>query len=259
MYSFFRKSGLYTKEEGKEVLVDNIGYHLLDIIDVDNDVTLSDVISYLHKHKDQSDLYFEQYTRGYEIGPIYEEMCGEVNEETDTSFVDDIIFLEVRCIMEILEYEDDDCNLHSELQEYRTFSGVGKDNLGYALDFTPLNLLKDKGVRINNEVVLRDPKDYSKLLFKSDKEMTVSDFFGSILYEFTFHGDSNERDATWTSLVETSDSIESGEMKMYSSDHVLLTFLEMDLERLVQEEKYEKAAKVRKEIEDIKSKIEKGE
>lgn len=246
-----KKDGLYY---GKEKL-DEISSYLNYAIGIAEEVTLYDLFNIILEFDiEDINLLFNGWTRGFLIEKYYKYMISEVSDDDDN----ELIYLDISWATDYFKYEDDDCVEQSDFSSYIDVSGSdGKDTYGISL--TPINRLKDLIIRIDNTFEIFEYKGGPdiKSIFKSDKEISLYEFIGGILYEISFHGYPDDKNEIIKSLEETKDLIDSGDMEMISQDSFTLKFLKKDLARLIKDEKYEKAAKVKKEIEELEEKIKK--
>jgi len=246
MLVLLKKDGLYY---GKDKIED-ISLHLNCSLEIEGDVTLENLFDVLMTFGiEEINFLFNSWTLGYDIGKYYEYM--QVESERDP----ELIYLDVRWATDYFTYEDDDCVKQSEFSSYIDVSGVGENEI-FGISLTPIYELKDLILRIDNKFEIEDfsSRTKPKIIFTSIKEISLNEFIGGILHEISFHGYPEDKEMFCESLEETSALLDSGEMETISHDVFMLDILEKDLERLVSEEKFEKAAKVKKEIEEYKLK-----
>lgn len=244
-----RSDGFYY---GKEK-IDDISIFMNYALEIKSKVTLEDLfnilISFDVDGTEDINYLFNSYTRGYDIKKYYEELNKETTEEIN------LIYLMASWATDYCIYEDDDCVEHSELNDYISISGIDNKDEYYSISLTPLNELKDVILKIDNNYEIISFNDgKTKTLFKSKKDISVGEFIGGILYEISFHGYPDDKEVFLDSLNETVDMVDSGDMELIPHEEVILPYLEKELKRLVKEEKYEKAAKVQKEIDECKQK-----
>ena len=86
-----------------------------------------------------------------------------------------------------------------ELAICTDFGGVGMmtdafyqqkepEEIGYAVEFTPINDLKGYPFFINDRLVIHDDEDYKNTVFEGKREFTVYDMIHAILFEISFIG-----------------------------------------------------------------------
>jgi hypothetical protein len=235
-----RKTGFYLDGEKITFISPYLQYNL----NIEENVTLEDIFDALYNLED-IEISFNPWTRGHEFEPFYNELKSVPKKEND------IISLHFGWVAEVTEWENDDCEMENEMYEYVNMSGISDDGNFYGLDFTPLSELKDCTISLDSKWKL--VKNYTETIFETKKEFNLGDIIGTLLYEISFHGYPENREETSESLKETMDRIENGEEETISWENVQVDFLEKQLERLVEEEKYEKAEKIRKRIEELKN------
>lgn len=241
-----KKDGIYY---GKELIDnENLSLYLNYTLSIEEDVTLEELFDIINKFdSDKFNLLFNPWTRGYKFSEYYKELQKDSEDESD------LIYLVVSWNTELFEYEDDDCVMQSEFSSYIDVSAETESET-YGISLSSLNDLKHLKLKIDNEFEISTYEDGDRhYILKSTKEVSLNEFIGGILYEISFHGYSDDKDTFLEDLEETSKQIDSGEMEMFSNDEFRLSYLEENLENLIKNEKYEKAAKVQKEIDEIKT------
>jgi len=242
-----RKTGFYLDDE----LLDDISPYLQYELDIESNVTLEDIFDILNT-LENLDITFNPWTRGHKLEPFYNELKSDPDPiEEDSLELNDIVSLNFGWVAELTEWENDDCEKESDMTEYVNMSGISESGDFYGLDFTPLNRLKNCIIDLDTKWKL--VKNYTETILETRKMFTLGDIIGTILYEVSFHGYPENRSVISKSLKEVVDRVDSGEEKMIPWENVKVGFLEKQLKRLVEEEKYEKAEKIRKEIEELKN------
>jgi hypothetical protein len=228
-----KKDGFY---EGDDIL-ESLGSSCHFTTFIEDNVTLEDIFDSLIKYEEEVNVLFSPYTRGFKLRPYYEELKKNPDKETD------ITYLDVSRYFESFEYEDDDCKITNELNQSITITGFAEE-MPYNIGLSHLNNLKNLPILLDKKVMFGD-KQY-------EMDFTLMEVIGAILYEISYHGYPEDRNSVSEDLNEIAENIDSGTEKTISMDEMLIDFYEKELERLIENEKYEKAEKVKKHIEELK-------
>lgn len=238
-----KQDGFYYENEK----IDDLRLYLQNDIEIDEKVTIEDIFDYLMSIEDIDEV-FSHWTRGFKLKPFYDEM----KEDNDSNFISIVL----SWVPEIFEWEDDDCNKQSEFTEYVSVSGICGDGQKYGISLTSMSDLKDCSITLNNTWKLT--KNYSDVITVAQKPFSLEDVIGGFLYEITFHGYPDSKKEVIDHLDAISERIESGEEEMIPHEKVRIGLLEKKLERLIENEKYEKAEKVKNEIIELSKKLDEG-
>jgi len=207
---FNPECGKYIEKEVKFLLP-----HLNETVELSDDFTLGDLFSYIEKEKDIFDIVFSSHLGHYSLQSFVDEIKKplEVNLKILLNGPEDEIdYLEIqRCG----EYWDGDIEL------YIDFHGInGKEDIGYAIEFTPLNELKHLPLRLNEDFSVTEDKIPSRIVMylarllrkigilrswhpffhicvKGKTNFTVYELISSVLYEISFVGSPEERNVRW--------------------------------------------------------------
>lgn len=237
------KNGIYNDNEK----VIDLSYYLTESVELEN-VTLENLFDILNEFPNIDEL-FSSWTRGFKFQPYYNEL--KENNTDDSEFTR----INFQWFPEVYEYENDDCEIESEFTEYVGVTAISLNtNDNYSLSLIPLNQFKDCLLVIDKKYVVK--KNITDTILVSEKEIDLFNFIGSLLYEISFHGYSEDKKEVMEDLNDISERIDMGEEEFIDSDELFIKWLEEDLERLVANEKYEKAEKVKKKIEEYKNKKE---
>lgn len=153
------------------------------------------------------------------------EDCAKPTDKPDT----ELDYLEV---FPILELHNHDRKKKPTLTQYWGFHGWGTwpetDGMkkgtkgGWAIELTPLAELKNCEIRIKTDAILSSerykPRYESKTLAEFRMDPTFLEFVHAILWELSFFGTPEERDAKNAELKQTVDDIDSGKAKLVPAD-----------------------------------------
>ena len=267
------KDGFYAlDDDGEKHQITNLNAWMRNPIKIGEDgsgyVTVGDLMSLLMKHENDIDYLFESYTRGHKLKPFYDEMV----KSDDNGDFDNIDFLELRWGTDYFEWEDDHCITEKDFSMHISASGVNdkvpenkhgfEESRYYSFSLSPVHHYKNIPLRINltHKTYRRDEKENGEseyiVLFEAETDMTLRDFIGGLLEEMSFHGHPEHREEVVTGLNEVDrDDLDTDDM--ISTDEFQLEILESDLKRLEENEKYEKAAKVKIEIDQLRERLKK--
>jgi len=191
--------------------------YLSERVELSDDFTLGDLFNYIERNIDEFDLIFSS-DLGHHSLQLYIDDVKELNLKKDTDT--EIDFLEIQRYGEYWE-EWGEIELHIE------FHGVNeKEDIGYAIEFTPLNELKDLPLRLNEnfsisrtKIPIRIVVHFVRLLKKIGIPLkkwdnpytyayvrgktcfTVYELISSVLYEISFSGSPGERDAKLSEII----------------------------------------------------------
>lgn len=86
----------------------------------------------------------------------------------------------------------------------------GNEIQNWAIDFIPVNELRDVPVRLNRKMRVRDNREGFREIAEVDCSFSLLEVLGEIYYEISFYGSPSQRDATGDTLRETAEEVESG-------------------------------------------------
>jgi len=235
-----KKDGFYDIDG---VRVEELSYYMKSETTIEEGVTLENLFDSLFKYKG-IDVLFKGWTLGVDIYQYHDEM---IKGDADT----ELSYLEVNKSSQIWEFEG-----IKEIDDHNNFTARKEgEDIGYALDFTPIYSIKELEVRLDNTYKVYD-EDYNEVI-NVQRQFTFDEVIGTILFDITFHGDIDHRDSVANSLKETAERIDNGEEEFFTMEEVTAKLfgesLETLLERAIEEEDYERAAELREEIKENKN------
>lgn len=256
----FKKDGLYLKEydeNGKETKWEKakapIYVYFQNIVEIDNKVTLGDILHTLIAYEADIDSMFMGCTHGKRLRPYYEEMIqAPAKKRTDLSH------LEITWAADF--YRADNLNHDNELYMSLHVNGVSKDGEGanyFALSRAHLNDWKHLKVELNdllmvNDFIISQSSETGKseihvvTLLEARKEITLYDFISGVMAELTMFGYPEQRDEKFDDI---NGIIQNAEDESWEND---LQQKERELSEAIEAEHYERAAKLKMEIDNLK-------
>jgi len=217
-----KKSGLYTSEYGeKEIKVHSYIPYLNNVIKLDDDIIFEDFFKYIMKDTKNYSMVFSSHLGHFPLYKWSKEWRSIAEPTTDL----DYIYVHWKA-----EYTDwskrvgkhsfagfdwEITDTHKEIDITVDFSGRGKmkkSDLGddpsdelievaYAIEMTPLNKLKNLPFKLDENFQLFELND-SRTLAEGIKNFTVYEVIGAVLFEISFSGPPDERDAELKKIEE---------------------------------------------------------
>jgi hypothetical protein len=188
---------LYVREE-----VSSLWPFLEDVIKLSDDFTLLDLFNLIAKEKDVFDIIFYSSLGGFPLQAYLDDIAKDRSPDDG----DEIDYLEVYRSSERWDWGDIDISLN--------FHGVSiKEDIGYAIEYTPLSDLKHLPLRINTnfeigEVKKEDGHPWKWHVYTKGKvDVTVYELIHAVLFEVSFCGDPVKRDARREDLFEQFEEI----------------------------------------------------
>lgn len=185
-----RTNGFEPNEEKyEEEEVDSLQPFLNEAVELSDDFTLNDLFYFIEKEAGFFNLVFASQLGHFPLNLFIEEYRKPILERKDD---DEIDYLEVSSCAELWEWGDIDV--------YLDFHGIGeKDDIGYAIEFTPLNELKQYLLRINE--IFKVYGDNVEQILEGKKYFTVYEVIGCILNEISFCGVPEQRDEHFKQIL----------------------------------------------------------
>ena len=261
MEVIIKKDGkIFTKErfkkDAKEKEIKKLYKHLSYELILEEGVTLELLINIILKEKTFFNNLFKPDLNKFKLESIKDIMDAKDNSDEGivNSYSETLRYLEVSKMFELLSYKD---NTNS-IDLFPLLVGIGQpdpsdeggdegddmedDDVFMPIGLFPLSKLKKFEVSLQKNVELfrSDENGDLTLLLTAVAPLTVYEVFTAILYEITYFGtdeDKKEQLKEQTNQRSTSDKIED---------------LELYLQELVDSEQYEKASKIKKDLDKLK-------
>jgi len=205
----------YVKKE-----VEKLSPYLNEVVKLSDDFTLADLFGYIERELNIFDVIFSSQLGHYPLQLYIDEIKKPGPKEDD-----EIDYLEIQRYGERWEW--------GEIDLFIDFRGVNeKTDMGYALDFTPVNELKHLPLRLNESFEISEMKIPSKIVrfairimkkigiplkkwdnpfsyvhVRGKVDITVCELMSAILYEISFYGGPEERDVKLAEIEEDVDEM----------------------------------------------------
>jgi hypothetical protein len=176
--------------DGKEVTAENLlQYIFTEPIGQVDGWTLRDLMNLIMPHKE---VLGEM--AWCNVDAFYAEMQ-KPKPEQPSWIAEKVTYIEVSQVAEIPRWDPD------HLNEYMDVTGKGEDPSDrYALEFTPVNELADLPIKINETYKITrelDASPWEETIFETKKPMYLLDVIWALLWEISFAGSPDQRDAKW--------------------------------------------------------------
>jgi len=257
------------EEENQEWLEYNIAdndgqftQYFNQAVEIKEDVTVEDFMNHLEKYEKVIDFCFAAYNHGNDFRLYLEDMRAELSDDykKDTKVSE----IEMCWFGEIV---DEELNIFGTFRGWideKTLIENGLESDGpYGMEFTPLSLWKNSLISLNENIIIIKHEDENSVeenvFFDGFKAWRLHDFISSFLHELTAYGSPKEREE----LVQ---KIKDYDIKEVAKDKekakFWLDFLEselknskVDMSQAIENEDYEKASQLKKDISDLEKEI----
>jgi len=250
-----KKDGTLIKREGfeedvKEIEIKKLSEYLSYEIILEEGVNLENIVDILLKEKTFFNRLFKSDMNKFKLEDLKEIMTKGKSEDVINGYGELLHYLELSKMFELLSYKD---NTNS-IDLFPLFVGVGKLKTEEADDdaeesFMPIGLIsiaKFKHLPIvlqkNVELFRSNSEGELSLLLTATAPLSVYEAINAILYEITYFGTEKEKETQLEELLQQQNT--SGKVED----------LEKYLQELVDDEQYEKAAKIKKDLDKLKMK-----
>ena len=208
--------------------------YLSDVVDLGEFVTFARIFDLI---VDNAALFNTIFAKALEHHTI-DQFLQEYNKPASHS--NDRYDLEVHIVCQAHNFQD-----YMEFEFYTSFHGVGilegdkeaEEPYPISLSLVPLNELKNRYIRINNEVQIYTFSEEGTFERSAvyNGEVKLFDFFAAILNEISFYGDPESRDEVSEEINESAEAAESGEEELIRWEEVHERW-EKELDEAQQEE-----------------------
>lgn len=246
-----KKDGIYRFKHFEEELDENIHGHncteikvhsflpyLNEMLEVEDDVTFEDFFAHIMRQKGKYSSIFASHLGNYKL-KAWEEEWNRIPVGDRFDGVD----YEMKSVGlcwhgESWNYEGED-----EITITPEFHGMGIDitglspgkEMGLAVEFTPINELKSYPFKLDTQLNVYSLQKDSKILLSGKKDFTVYEVVSTVLYEISFTGTPEQRDARMSKLKQQCEDIKSGKAKTIPAEEVFANLREK-LNNLKEEE-----------------------
>jgi len=245
--------------ETEILATDSLTKYFHKIVEIKEDVTVEDFMYHLDKYEKDINYCFAGYMDSIPLKLYIEDMKKEPVKETDIKEVELFWFGEI---------------LNEELNILGAVRGWLKDaakdkglnvEVPYGLEFTPLNTWKHCPLILNENIVINDFGDIEAMtknvVFDGFKVWTLHDVISNFLCDLTENGSPEERDALVNQIENKKYNIHEVAQDAEQTEF-WLGFLQAELEdskmlmeKALDEENYEEAARLKTTIEILTKEI----
>ena len=231
-------------EEGNEtvktldVLATSLGLvsYLTFPATVDDGVTVADIMNILSINKESTDFIFDSSLGGHTFNTYLDEMKLETNQ--------DQMFSGMEIAHEIDPISDEEPDLFSVAR----MRGIGKNRELFSVEFSPVASYMNMEIKLNTNYVVRklDSAEKETVVLSCTKSFSLFEIIHAVLFEMSYYGDVDARKKVLDEVLESLgvDKIEGFRL----SDRDDVDNLKKDLQKLIDTEDFEEAAKLRDKI-----------
>jgi hypothetical protein len=234
---FKNRQGYIVTTDGREFELDSLVRHLQRPITIEEGITFRDLWSYIENESEIIGKIFNSAMGEHPIVDFIEESNKPYTRE-DEDPDNSIHGLELYWMCDYdVNYDDES---RREISIFPSFHGYGRTvdkwhndgkpfDTGYAMEYSPINVLMDYNIRINEKVKLdnfstRKGNSRIRTLISGDKGWTVYDVLFAILYEITWSGSPKDREEKLIEmdchLKKVKKQIEEGTLKTRTLEEV---------------------------------------
>lgn len=258
-----KKNGKLFIEESveNEIVVtktNNLKTHLACEVEFEKGLTFGTFLKLIFKEKNIFDIVFNEELNGKNI-KYFEDKIEETQEKIEEDFK--LEFLEISKIFELFTFDKG-----STIDLFSVFIGIGKTNDNFDVyipislfsvsELKDLEIIPNKLVEIYREVDLSslndeydeddieeedDVEDENISFFEAATRITLYEAIQSILYEISFHKTEEER----ITVRKNQNNEQMNKNK--------ITILELQLSKHIENEDFEKAAGIKRELDKLKN------
>lgn len=237
-------------EDVKEKTVKKLSQYLSYECTIEEGVTIETIINVILKEKTFFNTLFKQDLNGFKIEKLKELMDKKIdNKEIVNYYGETLKYLELSKMFELLNYKD---NTNS-IDLFPLLVGVGEpkeedkdeiEEVFMPIGLTPIAKLKNIPLTLQKNVELfrSDENGDLNLLLTAVAPLTVYEVIVAVLFEITYFGSDEEKEK------------QLAEQLSQHSNTNKVEDLEAYLQELVDSEQYEKAAKIKKDLDKLKLK-----
>jgi len=191
-----RTNGFKPNEENyKEEEVDSLQPFLNEAVELSDDFTLGDLFYFIEKEAGFFNLVFASQLGHFPLDVFLKEYKKPIPKKEEDEEID---YLKVSSCAELWGWGDIDI--------YSDFSGVNEsEGISLAVEFTPLNKLKQYPLRLNETFKIFG--DDQEQILEGKKYFTVYEIIGCILNEISFCGAPEQRDKFFNKILDDTEEM----------------------------------------------------
>lgn len=222
---------------------------LRNIIVFDKELTVKGFLRQLYPYINDIEHIFESSLYGMKLKPFYD----IIDFENDQNDDDEIDYIEVYWRAEIWD---------DELVEYISYHGIPNENseesIPISLMLTKLSEYQNCKIKIDNsyDIIYMNNEKGINCILSTTKEMTLFQLLDGFLFELTYTGYPEEQERKSKEILKEVEKIEENDIGEYGIDDLQLEIKQEQLNEAIKNEQYEKAQKIKKEIDKLKNKKE---
>ena len=219
VYNDLKEEGYYEDQDVSDIS----SMYIHDVCEIDNDVTLYDILLLINRNITYYDAVLNNWTKDL----VYEGLFGEKQKD---EFNRDIDYLEIYRHLENIKDENKFKLEGFDVPQFHAISKVldkddkngfkAGDRIPYSVSFLSVADLANLPIKLNHKVDLYE-MDYSSDRLKSEIKYTFDyipfkllDILYAIVWELSFYGPPSKRDAKGKELLEIVDEIKKEEKKL---------------------------------------------
>lgn len=174
--------------------------YLCEFVELEKNFTLKHLFNFIERDAELINIIFASHLGRLSLQPFLNEIKKE-----PTRIDDDLKNIILERSAEIDNYENND---YPYIEETISVSSESKNkfkHMNYGIEYVPLNNLKHLSIKLNKIFQIYDmTKDDKKdiVLLKAEKEYTMYEIIGEILYELSFAGEPEYRDEKFKEIKE---------------------------------------------------------
>ena len=227
-YSEFPMSTLPSMDKVDIVNPEDIISFLADGVELGESLRFKKLFDIISHNIEKFNEIFYSSLGGYNLGPFLQEIENNPTEKIESDHLE---------LYWICDKYENELTIVPSLHGYSS-----KEDEYYAMDFVPLNNLKNHIIKLNEKVNLFDYEkfredDKEKLnSYLGNKGFTIFDLFNGILSEISFHGGPQDKKERLTELedsISEVDDLQLSEAKEFSSFEEMIDEYESKDEYLV--------------------------
>lgn len=244
-------------DEKKPLPLKSFPRYYNSIVEFADDLTVEGFMHALRPFFKIIDTHFIGYTYGYKIQRFYNEMLRPAKKDTN----DEISHVELYWSSEITDYNNlSSGKIESNFELYGDFHGVPKekDSHYWGFSLSPLSNWKHYLFKLNKTIICTKFEEKEIVtIFKSEQEFTLHDIIRYFFYELTWHGYPSNVKKLSNNLNDISESIKNGTTETFPLNltQMRIDLLDKELEKAKEEENFEGADRIFKEINKLKDKL----
>lgn len=216
------------EDDWTDISLTSLVQFLQNPVQIEEGVIFEDLFKILERHADEYNLVFSSHLGHFPLSSYLE----DINKECPIDDRSDICYLELQWSASLFDYHkfnqmypdpenfpNDSVPEIPEITICADFHGWGEwkdDNIreedkpyygGIAIEFTALRKLKHLPLKLNKSFILYDETDENKVLAQGQRDFSVYEMLGAILYEISFAGTPDARDEKWNEIEESAEEM----------------------------------------------------